>query len=95
MAKTLLILQSTLPEALLQGDGADILEGIRRAAGTLQHNALLQEYGHLLEEPDRLRPDVLESLTNAQHVRGPPDQHACVKARGLIPAQQHIWRWKT
>ena len=65
---------------MLQGeDGqeSDILEGIRRAAATLQHNELLQEYGHLLEEPDSLRPDVLESLTNAQHVSAPQDNQTC------------------
>lgn len=48
-----------------------MLEGIRRATATLQHNALLQEYGHLLEEPDAIRPDILETLTNAQNVSFP------------------------
>jgi hypothetical protein len=51
------------------GDGEDVLEGIRRATSILQHDALLQSHGHLLEDPAFLRPDTLESLTNAQYVR--------------------------
>jgi len=57
------------------GEGEDVLEGIRRATSILQHDALLQTHGHLLEDPSSLRPDTLESLTNAQDVSPPPPTH--------------------
>ena len=69
-----------------EGEESDILEGIRRAAATLQHNALLQEYGHLLEDPDSLRPDVLESLTNAQHVSPQQEQKNFFQTAQRMPA---------
>ena len=59
---------------LVQGydnDSEDVLEGIRRAAVTLQHWELLQLHGHLLENPDELLPSILEQLTRAQDVRIP------------------------
>ena len=52
----------------LQNDENDVLEGIRRAAVTLQYYELLQQHGHLLEDPDSVAPSVLEQLTNAQQV---------------------------
>lgn len=67
-----------------RGEEGDILEGIRRAATTLQHNALLQSYGHMLEDPERLRPDVLESLINAQNVSSAA---GCAASCTIMPMQ--------
>ena len=58
-----------LTEIASQGydnDNEDVLEGIRRAAVTLQYHELLQQHGHLLEEPQALKPSVLEQLERAQ-----------------------------
>lgn len=44
------------------------MEGIRRAAVTLQYVELLQRHGHLLEEAGLLRSTVLEQLERAQEV---------------------------
>lgn len=50
-------------------DEDDVLEGILRAAVTLEYVELLQRHGHLLEEPGSLAPSVLEQLERAQGVR--------------------------
>ena len=67
----------------LDNDADDVLEGIRRAAVTLQYYELLNQYGYMLEDPDSVPPSLLEQLTTAQEV--------CTTHRQLIKACQMRW----
>ena len=58
-----------LQEQGYDNDEDDVLEGILRAAVTLEYVELLQRHGHLLEEPGALTPSVLEQFERAQGVR--------------------------
>lgn len=62
------------------------MEGILRAAVTLQYVELLQQHGHLLEEPASLRPSILEQLERAQE--------ASTVADCLLAARQSTCLWR-